>query len=65
MLAELREIIREVRTASNLDEVLAIIIRRVKSSLPVDACAVYLTDVETDQFVLMASSGLGSLLIVA
>jgi phosphotransferase system enzyme I (PtsP) len=60
MLAELLEIIREVRTASNLHEVLAIIVRRVKGSLPVDACAIYLTDVDTNQFVLMASSGLGS-----
>jgi len=60
MLAELRDIIREVRTAANLDEVLAIIVRRVKGSLQVDACAVYLTDVETDQYVLTASSGLGS-----
>jgi phosphotransferase system, enzyme I, PtsP len=60
MLAKLRDIIREVRTAANLDEVLAIIVRRVKGSLQVDACAVYLTDVETDQYVLTASSGLGS-----
>lgn len=61
MLAELREIIRAVRAASNLHEVLATIVRRVKDSLPVDACAIYLTDVETNQFVLMASSGLGFL----
>jgi len=60
MLAEVRDIIREVRTSSNLDEALAVIVRRIKSFLPVDASAVYLTDVDTDEYVLMASSGLRS-----
>lgn len=60
MLAEVQDIVREVRTASNLDEALAVIVRRIKRSLPVDAIAVYLTDVETDEYVLMASSGLRS-----
>jgi phosphotransferase system enzyme I (PtsP) len=60
MLAELRDIIREVRTASSLDEALAVIVRRIKRFVPVDACAVYLTDVQTNQYVLMASSGLDS-----
>jgi phosphotransferase system, enzyme I, PtsP len=60
MLAEVQDIVREVRTASNLDEALAVIVRRIKRSLPVDAIAVYLTDVDTDEYVLMASSGLRS-----
>ena len=41
MLADWREIIREVSTASNLEEALAILVGRVKDSLPVDAFAVY------------------------
>jgi phosphotransferase system, enzyme I, PtsP len=60
MLAEVRDILREVRTSSNLDEALAVIVRRIKGFLPVDASAVYLTDVDTDEYVLMASSGLRS-----
>lgn len=57
MRRDLREIVREVSTASNLDEMLAIIVRRVKCSLPVDVCAVYLTGAEADQYVLMATDG--------
>jgi phosphotransferase system enzyme I (PtsP) len=40
MLITLRRIIQEVQTASDLDEALAIMVRRVKEALPVDACAV-------------------------
>jgi phosphotransferase system enzyme I (PtsP) len=56
MLADCREIIREVSIASNLDEALAILVRRVKDSLPVDAFAVYLTGAEAGQYVLKASA---------
>lgn len=45
MLADWREIIREVSIASNLDEALATLVRRIKDSLAVDAFAVYLSDV--------------------
>jgi phosphotransferase system enzyme I (PtsP) len=55
MLADCGEIIREVRIASNLEEALAILVRRVKDSLPVDAFAVYLTGAEAGQYVLKAS----------
>jgi signal transduction protein with GAF and PtsI domain len=55
MLADCREIIREVRIASNLEESLAILVRRVKDSLPVDAFAIYLTGAEAGQYVLKAS----------
>lgn len=54
----LRRIVREVQTASDLDEALAIIVRRVKETLLVDACAVYLLDEESRQYVLMAAAGL-------
>jgi phosphotransferase system enzyme I (PtsP) len=55
MLADWREIIREVSIASNLEEALSILIGRVKESLPVDAFAVYLTGAEAGQYVLKAS----------
>ena len=58
MLTDFRDIVREVSTASNLNEILALIVRRVKDSLPVDVCAVYLTGAEAGQYVLKASDGL-------
>ena len=48
----------QVQVAPSLHEALALIVHGVKDALPVDACAVYLTDAENDQFVLMASDGL-------
>ena len=55
MLADCQKIIREVSIASSLDEALAILVRQVKDSLPVDAFAIYLTGAEAGQYVLMAS----------
>jgi phosphotransferase system enzyme I (PtsP) len=60
MRPSFRDIVREASTASNLDDVLATIVRRVKASLSVDACAVYLSDVQGRHLSLMSSSGLGS-----
>ncbi len=60
MLLSLRQIVRGVNAAPSLHEALALIVHGVKDSLPVDACAVYLTDIENDQFVLMASDGLNA-----
>jgi phosphotransferase system, enzyme I, PtsP len=60
MLLSWRQIVREVNAAPNLHDALALIVHGVKDSLPVDACAVYLTDIENDQFVLMASDGLNA-----
>ncbi len=60
MVLTWRQIVREVNAAPNLHEALALMVRRVKDSLPVDACAVYLTDSKNDQYVLMASDGLNA-----
>ncbi len=57
MLVTLRKIVQEVSTATHLAGALDIIVHRVKEALPIDACAVYLTDVESHQYVLMASDG--------
>ena len=57
MLVTLRQIVQEVGTAKHLDDALNIIVHRVKAALPIDACAVYLTDVESNQYVLMAADG--------
>jgi phosphotransferase system enzyme I (PtsP) len=58
MLITLRRIIQEVQTASDLDEALAMMVRRIKEALPVDACAVYLLEEESRQYVLTAATGL-------
>jgi phosphotransferase system enzyme I (PtsP) len=55
ILTKFKDIEREAATASNVDEVLAIVVRRVKDSLPIDAFAVYLTGTEAGQYVLKAS----------
>jgi phosphotransferase system enzyme I (PtsP) len=46
MLVTLRQIVQEVSTAKHLDDALDIIVHRVRDALPIDACAVYLTDVK-------------------
>jgi phosphotransferase system enzyme I (PtsP) len=58
MLVTLRQIMQQVRVAPTLDEALAVIIEQVKKAVPVDACAVYLTDVEQEDCVLAAAEGL-------
>ncbi|MBW9274844.1 MAG: phosphoenolpyruvate--protein phosphotransferase [Candidatus Thiodiazotropha sp. (ex. Lucinisca nassula)] len=57
MLVTLRQIVQEVSAATHLDDVLDIIVHRVKEALSIDACAVYLTDVERHHYVLMAAEG--------
>jgi phosphotransferase system, enzyme I, PtsP len=53
-----RQIVRQVHVAPSLHDALTLIVHGVKDALPVDACAVYLSDTANDQFVLMASEGL-------
>lgn len=57
MLVTLRQIVQEVSAATHLDEALGIIVQRVKEALPIDACAVYLTDAQSNQYVLMDANG--------
>ena len=45
MLVTLRQIVQEISAATHLDDVLGIIVHRVKEALSNDACAEYLTDV--------------------
>ncbi len=58
MLEILRRIIEEVNCAPDLDQALALIVRRVKQAMSVDLCSVYLTDYVNHQHVLMATEGL-------
>ena len=60
MLLSWRQIVREVNAAPSLHDALELIVHRVKHALPIDACAVYLTDFANDQYVLMAAEGLSA-----
>lgn len=57
MLNSLRQIVQEVIAASELDEVLEIIVKRVKAAMNADVCSVYLRDSDTG-YMLMATDGL-------
>jgi len=59
MLSTLRRIVQEVSAAPGLDAALDIIVRRVHAALGVDACSVYLTQLEDgpQQLVLRAGHG--------
>jgi phosphotransferase system enzyme I (PtsP) len=58
MLDILRRIIEEVNAAQDLDQALAIIVHRVKQSMGVDVCSVYLTDYTKQEHILKATDGL-------
>jgi len=58
MLDTLRRIVQEVNDAKDLSEALQIIVKRVKNSMAVDLCSVYLTDHPNHRNVLMATDGL-------
>ncbi len=60
MLDPLHRIVKEVNAASDLNEVLQIIVTQVKQAIEVDVCSVYLTDFERRSHVLMATDGLRS-----
>ena len=53
-----RQIVREVNAAPNLRAALALLVHRVKGSLPIDACAVYLANSAHQQYILAAADGL-------
>jgi len=58
MLNTLRKIVQEVNSAKDLKSALGIIVQRVKEAMGSQVCSVYLLDLETNRFVLMATEGL-------
>lgn len=58
MLADLRKIVLEVNSASSLPEALEIIVDRVKKTMVVQVCSIYLRSEDESEYVLMASDGL-------
>src|SRR3569832_1620131 len=58
VLDVLRRIVQEVASARDLDQALAIIVKRIKQAMAVDVCSVYLADYPEHRHVLMATDGL-------
>ena len=58
MLETLRRIVQEVTAATDLDQALNLIVRRVKHVMNTDVCSIYLSDFAAQQHVLMATDGL-------
>lgn len=58
MLSDLRSIVQQVAEASDLEVALEVIVRRVKHSMSVSVCSIYLYDEDNSHFLLMASKGL-------
>ena len=57
MRADLQGILREVATASDLDELVALVVQRIERVLPIDVCAVYLTSAASDQLAPVPPAG--------
>lgn len=58
MLTTLKSITQEVASARSLDEVLDMIVLRVKDAIETDVCSVYIHDQAIDRYVFMATEGL-------
>jgi phosphotransferase system enzyme I (PtsP) len=58
MLQTLRRIVQEVNAAPDLPRALAITVNRIRDTMRVAACTVYLADEDNRHYVLMATAGL-------
>ncbi len=60
MLEILRNIVLEVNAASSLDQVLEIIVSRVRMAMGTEVCSVYIRDREHARYIFRATEGLNS-----
>ncbi len=58
MLGMLRSIVQEVNSATELSEVLSIIVTRVQEAMATEVCSIYLLDPQQNRYILMATKGL-------
>ena len=63
MLQTLRRIVQEVNSTRDLNQVLEIIVQRVKKAIEADVCSIYLFDENETKFILMATDGLNDELV--
>ncbi len=61
MLEVLRNIVLEVNAAESLDEVLSIIVSRVRMAMGTEVCSVYIRDRKEERYVFRATEGLNAL----
>ena len=52
------QIVKEIDNATHLDEALALVVKRSRSSMDANACSAYINDMHTDRYMLMAADGL-------
>lgn len=58
MLNALRKLVQEVNAATNLEEALRLIVRRVRTEMATQVCSIYLLDIDSQRYILMATEGL-------
>lgn len=58
MLNLLRRIVQEVNSAVGLEEVLSLIVTRVREAMDTEVCSIYLMDPDANRYLLMATEGL-------
>ena len=58
MLGMLRSIVQEVNSATDLSDVLGIIVSRVQEAMNTEVCSIYLLDPQQNRYILMATKGL-------
>ncbi len=58
MLNALRKLVQEVNAASHLEEVLNLIVRRVRTEMATQVCSIYLFNNDSQRYILMATEGL-------
>ena len=58
MITSSRQIVKEVNNTTHLDEALALVIKRSRSSMVADVCSVYIYNTQSDRFVLIAFDGM-------
>ena len=63
MLKVLRNIVQEVNAAESLDEVLGIIVSRVRTAMGTEVCSVYIRERSGERYVFRATEGLNSALV--
>jgi phosphotransferase system enzyme I (PtsP) len=53
-----QKIVKEIDNITHLDEALALVVKRSRSSMDADACSVYICDIQNHRLILMATDGL-------
>lgn len=58
MLDSLRSIVQQVSTAEDINQAVALIVKKVKKAMRTEVCSLYLKDQRSERFVFMATEGL-------